>query len=149
MTLKKKIYHYYYNLLEDKIKGLRNKIEELTQDAQNDAKGSAGDKHETALAMMHLEQEKLSTQLKETIAQKNILESIDVTVTNSKVALGSLVYTDKFIFFISLALPKTVIENNEIIALSLHSPLGNEMKGKNCNDEFSFNKIEYKILNIE
>ena len=149
MTLKQKAYNYYNNLLEEKIKVFRNRIEELSQDAQNDAKGSAGDKHETALAMMHLEQEKLSTQLKETIAQKNILESIDVTITNSKVALGSLVYTDKFIFFISLALPKIMLENNEIIALSLHSPLGNEMKGKKCDDEFEFNKIKYKIFNIQ
>ncbi|WP_445721879.1 hypothetical protein [Flavobacterium sp.] len=131
------------------MKTLRNRIEDLSQDAQNDAKGSAGDKHETALAMMHLEQEKLSRQLKEVIAQKNILESIDDTVINTNVSLGSLVYTDKFIFFISIALPKITLDNKDIVALSLHSPLGIEMKGKKGKEEFAFNKVKYKILNIE
>jgi hypothetical protein len=36
----------------------------LTEDSKNDAKGSAGDKHETALSMMHIEQEKLNYKLK-------------------------------------------------------------------------------------
>ena len=47
-------------LLSEKINELRFMISDLAQDAQNDAKGSAGDKHETALSMMHLEQEKLN-----------------------------------------------------------------------------------------
>ena len=46
-------------------------ISDLAQDAQNDAKGSAGDKHETALAMMHIEQEKLNQKLAEIVGQKN------------------------------------------------------------------------------
>jgi hypothetical protein len=38
----------------------------LTEDSKNDAKGSAGDKHETALSMMmHIEQEKLNYKLRE------------------------------------------------------------------------------------
>ncbi|CAM3950684.1 MULTISPECIES: hypothetical protein [Flavobacterium] len=149
MTLKQKVYNCYNNLLEEKIKTLRNRIEDLSQDAQNDAKGSAGDKHETALAMMHLEQEKLSKQLKEVIAQKNILESINDTVINTNVGLGSLVYTDKFIFFISIAMPKITLDNNDIVALSLDSPLGIAMKGKTSKEEFAFNNMKYEILKIE
>ena len=149
MTLKQKVYNCYSNLLEEKMKILRNRIEDLSQDAQNDAKGSAGDKHETALAMMHLEQEKLSKQLKEVIAQKNILESIDDTVINTNVGLGSLVYTDTFIFFISIAMPKVTLDNNDIVALSLDSPLGSAMKGKTSKEEFAFNNMKYEILKIE
>jgi hypothetical protein len=37
-------------------------IAALTEDSKNDAKGSAGD-HETALSMMHIEQEKLNYKL--------------------------------------------------------------------------------------
>jgi hypothetical protein len=32
-------------------------IAALTEDSKNDAKGSSRDKHETALSMMHIEQE--------------------------------------------------------------------------------------------
>jgi hypothetical protein len=48
----------------------------LTEDSKNDAKGSAGDKHETALSMMHIEQEKLNYKLRKWL-QKAILDKID------------------------------------------------------------------------
>ena len=149
MTLKQKTYNHYQNLVEEKIKTLRKMITDLAEDAQNDAKGSAGDKHETALAMMHLEQEKLNHKLKEVLEQKTILDGIDTTTNHTKVSLGSLVFTNKYIFFICSALPKIKIDDIEIIALSPQSPLGEVMKGKAKLDTFSFNKIEYAILSIE
>lgn len=149
MTLKHKIYNHYQYLLDEKIKTLQNMIVDLAEDAQNDAKGSAGDKHETALSMMHLEQEKLNQKVKEALDQKNILDSIDISKANEKVGLGSLVFTNSFTFFISQALPKINLEDKEIIALSPKSPLGIEMIGKKLQDEVSFNKINYKIISIE
>lgn len=149
MTLKHKIYNHYQYLLDEKIKTLQNMIVDLAEDAQNDAKGSAGDKHETALSMMHLEQEKLNQKVKEALDQKNILDSIDISKANEKVGLGSLVFTNSFTFFISQALPKINLESKEIIALSPKSPLGIEMIGKKLQDEVSFNKINYKIISIE
>jgi hypothetical protein len=50
-------------------------IAALTEDSKNDAKGSAGDKHETALSMMHIEQEKLNYKLRKWL--KAILDKID------------------------------------------------------------------------
>ena len=148
MTFKQKIKSHYQNLLSEKINELRFMISDLAQDAQNDAKGSAGDKHETTLAMMHLEQEKLNQKLKENLDQLTLLETIDSAKQNTIVALGSLVVTDKFTFYISSALPKIKIENKEIIALSLQSPLGLAMKGKVQNDFFSFNGVTYNIKAI-
>lgn len=70
MNLKEKVYQHYLSLVLEKIKTLQDTIADLTLDAQNDAKGSAGDKHETALSMMHLEQEKLTQKVKEALDQK-------------------------------------------------------------------------------
>ena len=56
MTFKQKILQHHLVLLQDKIDVYRDMIFGLADDAQNDAKSSAGDKHETALSMMHLEQ---------------------------------------------------------------------------------------------
>ena len=58
--MKQKILEYYKQLVQDRIDVYKDMIESLSSDAQNDAKSSAGDKHETALSMMHLEQEKLN-----------------------------------------------------------------------------------------
>jgi transcription elongation GreA/GreB family factor len=149
MDLKQNTHSQYIQLISDRIQNYRNMIADLSEDAQNDAKGSAGDKHETALAMMHIEQEKLNMKLKEVLEQKSVLESIDVSKVNRVVALGSLVETDSLLFFISTALSKITVENKEIIALSPNSPLGKEMLGKAAKEVFSFNGIHYQIISVQ
>jgi hypothetical protein len=98
MTFKQKIKSHYIQLLEAKIHALQNQIADLATDAQNDAKGSAGDKHETALAMMHLEQEKRNQKLTEISNQKNILEVIDSSVLHKVIVLGSMVKANEIYF---------------------------------------------------
>ena len=124
-------------------------ISDLAQDAQNDAKGSAGDKHETALSMMHLEQEKLNQKLAEIIEQKNVVDKIDADAIHTKVALGSLVQTNDMLFYISAALPKIQLENKTIIAVSPQSPLGSQLMGKSLGDEILINTNRFQIKAIE
>lgn len=124
-------------------------ISDLAQDAQNDAKGSAGDKHETALSMMHLEQEKLNQKLTEIIEQKNTVDKIDADANHSKIALGSLVQTNEMLFYISAALPKIQLENKTIIAVSPQSPLGSQLLGKSIGDEVIINTNRFLIKAIE
>ena len=124
-------------------------ISDLAQDAQNDAKGSAGDKHETALSMMHLEQEKLNQKLAEIIAQKNIIDKIDADAIHTKVVIGSLVQTNEMLFYISAALPKIQLENKTIIAVSPQSPLGSQLMGKSLGDEVVINTNRFQIKAIE
>lgn len=149
MTFKQKIKFHYQNLLSVKLNELRFMISDLAQDAQNDAKGSAGDKHETALSMMHLEQEKLNQKLVEILEQKNIVDKIDADAIHSKVALGSLIQTDDMLFYISTALPKIQLENKTIIAVSSQSPLGSQLLGKRLHDEVVINSNRFQIKAIE
>ena len=124
-------------------------ISDLAQDAQNDAKGSAGDKHETALSMMHLEQEKFNQKLAEIIGQKNGIDKIDADAIHTKVALGSLVQTNEMLFYISAALPKITIDNKTIIAVSSESPLGSQLLGKSPGDMVLINSNRFEIKTIE
>lgn len=124
-------------------------ISDLAQDAQNDAKGSAGDKHETALSMMHLEQEKLNQKLAEILEQKNVVDKIDAEVIHTKVALGSLVQTNDMLFYISAALPRIQLENKIIIAVSPQSPLGSQLLGKSVGDAVAINTNRFQIKAIE
>jgi transcription elongation GreA/GreB family factor len=149
MTFKQRIKSHYQKLLSEKINELRFMISDLAQDAQNDAKGSAGDKHETALSMMHLEQEKLNQKLVEILEQKNIVDKIDADAIHSKVALGSLIQTDDMLFYISTALPKIQLENKTIIAVSSLSPLGSQLLGKRLHDEVVINSNRFQIKAIE
>lgn len=145
MPTKPQILSQYKSIVQEKIEILQSMISDLTIDAQNDAKGSAGDKHETALAMMHLEQEKLTQKLKEVLEQKAILDKIDATQKHNVVALGSVVKANETYFFVSAALPKITIDNKDIFALSPQSPLGTKLMGNKVNFHFKINTTKYTI----
>lgn len=149
MTLKHNILLRYHQILQDRIDIFRDMISDLTIDAQNDAKGSAGDKHETALSMMHIEQEKLNYKLKEILDQKAILDKIDASANHTKIALGSLVQANGMLLFISAALPKITIEDKTIIAVSPQSPLGSKLMGNEVGFEFEINTTRYLIQTIQ
>ena len=148
MTLKQHILHRYKEMLQDRIDVFQDMISGLTEDAQNDAKGSAGDKHETALSMMHLEQEKLNHKLKEILDQKSILDKIDASQIHKKVALGSLVQANGMLLFISTALPKLTFDGKNIFALSPQSPLGSKLMGNEIGFSFDMNGKPYIIESV-
>jgi transcription elongation GreA/GreB family factor len=149
MKLKENILQQHQQLIQDKIDVFRDMIAALTEDAQNDAKGSAGDKHETALSMMHIEQEKLNHKLKEILAQKAIIDKIDASANHTKIALGSLVEANGMLLFISAALPKIIVDDKSIIAVSPQSPLGNKLMGNEVGFSFEINTTKYLIQSIE
>ncbi len=139
---------HYKQLLQDRIDVFQDMISGLTTDAQNDAKGSAGDKHETALSMMHLEQEKLNYKLREIVEQKSILDKIDSSSVHLHVALGSLVQANGLLLFISTALPKITVEDKTVFALSPQSPLGSLLMGNTVGHSFELNGKTYLIESV-
>lgn len=149
MTFKQKIYQQYLQLVQDRIDVFKDMIVALTEDSKNDAKGSAGDKHETALSMMHLEQEKLNTKLKEVLVQKAVLDKIDASIVAETIVLGSLVKANGIYLYLSLALPKINIDSVNVIALSPQSPLGNKLMGNKVGFTFNINTTTYIIESVE
>ncbi len=147
-SLKQKILSHYQILLQDKIDIYQDLILSLTEDAQNDAKSSAGDKHETTLSKLHIEQEKIANKLKEAIEQQAILSKLDITQVSNNVVLGSLVITNHLTVFICTALPKITVDNQTTFAISPQSPLGMQLMHKTVKAEFLVNKVNYKILEI-
>lgn len=147
-NFKQKILSQYQVLLQDKIDIYQDLIHSLTEDAQNDAKSSAGDKHETTLSKLHIEQEKIANKLKEALEQQAILSKLDIDQVSNNVILGSLVKTNHLTVFVSTALPKITVDNQAIFAISPQSPLGLQLMHKTVNSEFPVNNVIYKILEI-
>lgn len=143
--LKQKVITYYKQQIQDKEDAFRDMINALTEGAANDAKGSAGDKHETALSMMHLEQEKLNAKLAEILQQKAILNKIKEDEVHTKIVLGSLVKANNMYLFVSAALPKITIDEHTVIALSPKSPLGSKLIGMVVDDTFEISNTKYII----
>lgn len=148
MTFKQRIHTHYLQLVQDRIDVFKDMIVALTEDSKNDAKGSAGDKHETALSMMHIEQEKLNTKLREVLSQKAVLDKIDAAKIAETIIIGSLVKANGIYLYLSVALPKITIEGINIIALSPQSPLGNKLMGNTIGFHFEINTTKYLIEEI-
>ena len=148
MTFKEKIYESYLRILEDKIQLFQNTLYELRESGINETKSTVGDKYETALAMLHIEQENTNQQLTEAVKQKVLLSKIDPTVSTSKIINGSLIKTNKGYFFLSVALGKTIVDGIAVIALSPYSPLGQKLIGLKANDTTEINGTRSVIENV-
>ncbi len=146
--MKNQIVSHYKQLIQDRIDIFQDMIADLTVDAQNDAKGSAGDKHETALSMMHLEQEKLNHKLQEIYTQKQVLDQIDPLAVHQKIALGSVVLTNGMWLFMSAALPKITVDQKTVFALSPQSPLGSLLMGQTVGAVVSVHDKSYTIEQV-
>lgn len=148
MTFKEKVYESYLQILEDKIQLFQTNLNDLRESSSNETKSTAGDKYETAIAMLHIEQENTNQQLKEALKQKILFSKIDPHVSTSKIINGSLIKTNKGYFFLSIALGKIIVDSTMIIALSPHSPLGQKLMGLKANDAAEMNGTRYIIENI-
>jgi hypothetical protein len=149
MSLKETVYYFYKQQLQDKINHVQFLLQELSKSAANETKSTAGDKHETALAMLQLEQENKRKQLNELQLQQQQFEKIDPTIVSPYILNGSLVKTDQGYFFVSVALGKMMLEDKTIFALSPLSPLGKIMMGHKSTDIIELNGKVYSIITVE
>lgn len=149
MTLKQKIYNHYLHLMNEKVNMLQQVLADLKEIGANETKSTAGDKHETALAMLQIEQANTRAQLQEMLTQKAALEKINPMLAATMIVNGSLIKTNRGYLFMSIALGKAVIDNNAVFALSPQSPLGQKLIGLKAGDAAVINNVEYVIERIK
>ena len=123
-------------------------IESINQSKANETKSSAGDKYETGMAMLQMEEQKANVQLAKAKELQKTLSMIDAKESHDKVQLGSLIKTEKGYFFISVGLGKLNIENMDVFTLSMVSPIGMQMKDKGLNSDFVFMDENVRILKL-
>ena len=133
--------------LNSKSKIIQDAFDDLNSAVTDDSKSTAGDKHETGRAMIHLEQEKLSSQLTQVKLLNETFSQINPKEKHSKVEFGSLVTTSKGIYFFSVGLGKIRIEHNDVFCLTVTTPLGSALVGKKAGDKVIFNG-EIDIISI-
>jgi transcription elongation GreA/GreB family factor len=145
---KQEVYALFMQLLLDKCQQLQTALDELRAIGASETKSTAGDKHETALAMVQLEQEKKRQQLNDGLQQLAALKKIDPAKHSNQVALGSVVVTNSYCFFIAVALGKIVAEADTIQSVSPQSPLGKALLGHRVGDSITVNNQVYTIVSI-
>ncbi len=148
MTFKEKVYQEYVSFVNEKIISLQKILNELSDSAKNETKSTAGDKHETALAMLQIEQENTRIKFAEASKQKKEIENININILSKKIIKGSLIKTDKGFLFLCIALGKIIIDEQKVIALSPQSPLGIKLIGLQIYDIVEINNTKYHIQEI-
>ena len=147
--MKKQILHLYKQLVQDRIDVFQDMISGLTDDAQNDAKGSAGDKHETARAMAQLDVEMLSKQLGEINKSIEVLKRIPVKNTSTTVQPGSVVETSIGTFYLSVGLGNIQVDGKTIMAISTESPMAKAIMGKKAGDTIEWRSQQMTVIAIQ
>lgn len=133
----------------EKVNSLEAELASMRQAVQSESKSTAGDKHETGRAMIHLEQEKLHQQLAEAQQLLAELEQIRPEQTCETVQKGALVQTDRTTFYVAVGLGKVNLEGQDIFVVSSQSPIGKQMLGKRLGERFHMNTTEYVITSVE
>lgn len=143
---KEKLLHLINQKLSEKVLNFEKLIDE-TRASNNDTKSSMGDKYETGREMLQQEINNLQVQLNEILKQQNFLKTISTKPTE-KAEKGSIIKTEKGLFFISISLSEVIFDGKKIICISPESPLAKAMNGKRKNELFTINNINQKIENI-
>jgi hypothetical protein len=147
MNLKENILARCKKILDEKITSLLSSIGEVSEASNSESKSSVGDKHETTKAMMQIELEKLGKQLAELKLQRIGLEKLRLDTSSDKITTGSLVETDKAIFFLATAIGKVKIDDKEIFVISAQSPVGQKLISLKGNS-FEMNGQIYSIKSV-
>lgn len=146
MPSKEQVYDACIHEITKRLDFFYKMINDLKEGAMNDAKSSAGDKHETSRAMMQIEQEKAAKQLNEALEMKQMLEKINTYTQSKSVGVGSFIKTNIGYFYIAVPIGKLNIFNQDVFVISAKSPLGAKLIGLKSHDSIDINA---KKVNIE
>lgn len=135
-------------LLEAKMAALQAELDDLSAGSESESKSSAGDKHETGRAMMHLEQDRLGRQWKELQTQHAILQGIQVESASPQIVRGSLIQMKQGWFYLSIALGRVEVDGTSVLTLSPESPLGQTCLGKKKDEVIDFRGNTYHIIDL-
>ena len=148
MDIKHELFKHCKSFVNKRAQTVEEIISSNQKALHSETKSSAGDKHETGRAMLQLEMEKASQQL-EGISQMNeILSKIDFSKESKKAHLGSLIFTEKANYFLSISAGQIIVDRQKYFAVSVSSPIGKLLLGKSENELISFNGLNQNILKI-
>ena len=124
-------------------------LAELKLARDNESKSSAGDKHETGRAMVQAEIQRAEEVLAQAESLTYMLESIEIKKQFTAVEKGALLKVNGALYFVSAGLGMVEILKQDVYCISLGSPLGILMVGKEFGDAFDFRGKSIKIESIE
>jgi hypothetical protein len=149
MTFKEQVYVQCVSIISQRIADIQKTLDDLRESIVNETKSTAGDKYETARAMLQIEQENVTKQMTDLLEQKTQLEKLAMIEASDSIIKGSLVKADRGYLFVSIALGKIKVSDQMVVALSPQSPLGKELMGLKVGENATMNGTKYVVQGIE
>ena len=149
LEIKNELLQHCQKQVDNRYSKIKQTIADIEESLLEEAKSSSGDKHETGRAMLQIDRENAGKQLQEIKKVAQLLKKIDVKATSDYARLGSLVYADRFTYFISLSIGTVTLGKTDYLCVALNSPVGLLISGKKKGDEFTLNGNSYKINGLK
>jgi hypothetical protein len=131
------LYAHLLSIMQEREQELNRNWQGLMESNQQEGKSSAGDKHETSAAMVHLELEQMAKQLGDFQRQQEELLRFkpEDNASSGIVRMGSLVQTNLGWYYLITSMGKVGWDDEVVFVLSGLSPLGSSLMGKKVGDE--------------
>ncbi|MBP93933.1 MAG: transcription elongation factor [Flavobacteriaceae bacterium] len=126
---------------KDEIETIKESIE--TNDKSNDLEDDSGN------GKLFNDLEKNAQHLADATKTLDTLKLINPKKSFDTISLGSIVKTTQNTFFISISMGTIDIGNNNYFGISLLSPIGQLLKGKQVGDSITFNGYTHEIIEIK
>lgn len=145
--MKQRLLNFLLLIVDLQIATIQSQIDTAREAQAAETKSSAGDKYETTREMMTQELEQLTRQLSTVLQSRAVLQQVPVQ-PHTVVQQGSLVTTDRGIFYLCAPIGKIFFEEVTYQIISATSPLGKVLVGKTAGEQVVVNGVGYRILEI-
>lgn len=136
--IKKALKAHCKSIVVDKIKALEEAMNSAQESANSETRSTAGDKHDTARAMMHLEKENMGNQQAQNLHLLKVMEELNDT-TKEIITPGTLIQTNLGNYYLSISLGQIKFEGKPYFVISAQSPIGKQFLGKEKEGSITFN----------
>lgn len=148
LKLKKGLIEHCHAHVEERLTTITSSLRSIEESRNGETKSSAGDKFETGRAMMQMEEAKLNAQLGEVMKLQETMAGVKETASGDRIATGSLVATNRGLYFLAVGIGKVKLGGRTIFCTSLGAPIGQQLHGKQVGERFSFNELEFEVLGL-
>ncbi|HEX9827141.1 MAG TPA: transcription elongation factor [Flavobacteriaceae bacterium] len=147
MNIKQELLQVCTDYVNKRIYNYKLEMDTIKDSIENNDKGNSED-DDSGNGKLLNDLEKNAQHLNDATKLMETLKQINPKIQNESGTLGSIVYTQTNVFFLSVSVGKIELEGSNYFAISLQSPIGMLLKNKTKGDQINFNGTSYTITDI-
>ena len=147
MSEKELLLQACYSYVGKRIDSYKNEIETIKDSIENNK--SSDDEDDSGTGKLMSDLEKNMQYLNDASNMKSVLNQIDPKKRTTTIGLGSCVQTSLRDFFVAVSAGELKIDGHIVYAISLNSPIGMALFGKQTGEKIQFNGNTITINSVK